>query len=482
MAAFAAVMHKFVATCDADVLSTVEAAAVERLAVAYARYPSEVDMKSEAWYSACTELLEAAEATSQRLGIRPASRQYRDTFTVNYRALFPDNARHYRVDVYRASLDQCAAIWVNGDTFEFSARVLRLASELQSAVMALGARLKTRSGANGAREIRSLLVKMDTAWANFEKGYISELIAIEEQARRYLVRAVEHESRLQTLERSNVKNQEYLDERRRFVACIGQLNSVANSKRRGRDDFTVDVLDCAENVLRCCSSSASDCDVARTLATEVVESYSAMRRYIREVGSCLECVDPNLCKNAGLVERLVDWEESWELGVQYVQKTILLKALCNVVAEVRAAQDLVPKLVAMRENYDAEFFLALPRLLWLAFLDEPERCAPLFEALLPNRFNAGKLGADLTEFLQQYRRTTESVPSHMLVKQAVFGPGSTQGPKGTSEIAEGFLREMEGWSMEMQRRCPEDWNQCSSVIVRCLDGIQNGDRNGEFRV
>ena len=44
------------------------------------------------------------------------------------------------------------------------------------------------------------------------------------------------------------------------------------------------------------------------LPEDVVGSFEAMRRYLREVKKCLERVDPHLCNNVGLVARLVDWE------------------------------------------------------------------------------------------------------------------------------------------------------------------------------
>lgn len=33
---------------------------------------------------------------------------------------------------------------------------------------------------------------------------------------------------------------------------------------------------------------------------------------------------------------------------------------------------------------------------------------------------------------------------------------------------EGLMRELESWSMELQRYCPEDWNECINVLVRCI--------------
>ena len=41
------------------------------------------------------------------------SLRYRSSFTINYRALFPDESRNYRVDILEASVEQNAVIWVS---------------------------------------------------------------------------------------------------------------------------------------------------------------------------------------------------------------------------------------------------------------------------------------------------------------------------------------------------------------------------------
>ena len=64
----------------------------------------------------------------------------------------------------------------------------------------------------------------------------------------------------------------------------------------------------------------------------MVESFAAMRRYLREVEPRLELLDAQLRNNAGLVSRLEDFEESWEVGVRYVQNPRLLDAICDIVA------------------------------------------------------------------------------------------------------------------------------------------------------
>merc|ERR1719379_2435780 len=115
-----------------------------------------------------------------------------------------------------------------------------------------------------------------------------------------------------------------------------------------------------------------------------------MRTYFREVARCLERVDPHLSSNVGLVSRLVDWEESWEVGLRYVQHSRLLHAVCDVVSEIRQAQRLVPALTSMCEDCDVELFLVLPRIIWLRFLAEPSNLTPLLKNLLPHKFSEAR--------------------------------------------------------------------------------------------
>merc|ERR1719183_2785694 len=86
---------------------------------------------------------------------------------------------------------------------------------------------------------------------------------------------------------------------------------------------------------------------AHVLSTHVVESFEAMRVYLREVQNCLERVDPHLCNNSGLVARLCDWEESWEQGARYVLREDLLASLCDLAGELRAVQRMEPALADM---------------------------------------------------------------------------------------------------------------------------------------
>jgi hypothetical protein len=454
-------------------------------------------------------------ACAMRLDAAP--RAYRIGFTINYRALFPDDARNYRVDVLEASVEQHAVIWVNGDNFSFSPEAMRRAEALQQSCVDLKtclgrwAQAVDKSRKPSRNELEHALMAVDKAWANFEHKYITELISIEEKARQLIVDAIQHEQRLTHLEQllgdgkgtSDCKDSAK-QEIAKLVGCIAKLNSIANVRRKGRDDLAAEILFAAQRAMKRCTkgdqeSFESEADAAaRILATDVVESFEAMRNYLREVNKCLERVDPHLCNNAGLVARLVDWEESWEIGAKYVQHEPLLHAVCDVVATVRGAQKLAPALVDMCNDCDVELFMVLPRIIWLRFLVEPTGLSELLKTLLPHRFGGGgddeskPWDASLAAFIGKFRAFEETVsggaPPEMvsvnptvwktLVKRVVSGESCEKAyghlsPR-TRHVAvpavEELLHLLEGYSIELQRHCAEDWNQCSAILVQCLSG------------
>jgi len=538
---------------EPQALTPAEDTACARLASSFNRLQLDesgrVETKSEVGFKACASYLKALEAAARALRLEAVPRSYRANFTINYRALLPDEARNYRVDILEASVEQYAVIWVNGDKFEFSAEAMRRAAELQLAWSDVGALLRQWDKAEDeARPVqtrlRTALVALDVSWANFEMKWISELISIEDKARGLVVKAVELEHSLQLLEEQEQdidKRQRlpaYQDELRRLVAAVSRLNSVANVRRKGRDDLRADVLNVSVATLQRCNAAeargqASDAhQAARILATDVVESFAAIRDYFCEVERCLERVDPHLGNNEGLVARLVDWEESWEVGARYIMDEGLLGAVCDLVQCIREAQTMAPEFTRMCEDCDVELFMVLPRLIWLRFLALPGTHAELLASLLPHRFglapedpaspnsaaaprstaaaaprasapmtllssspgnspaaskgSVGKLDGELEAFKARFQQLAQQIAGlgqpadtaqkgavwQALVRRAVAGSSDADG--GLAEPAraamEELMRELETWSMELQRHCPEDWNQCSAVLLQCLEG------------
>jgi len=492
------------------------------------------EVGSEAGYSACAIFLTAVETTAKAMNLEAASRHYRRKFSANYRALFPDDARHYRVDVLEASADQHSAIWVNGDKFELSPEAICHAEALQKAWSELSQLLESCSSDERVKqparsELSGILNALDTAWASFEFRYITELIEIEEQARRLIIKAVENETKLGSLgdQRGSA---EFLQVQAALVQCVAHLNSVANFRRKGRDDLRHDILESAVAVVErsgltsqtiisagegkefanAAIKEAIGKSAGVSMAIDVVASFEAMRRYLQQVKKCLERVDPHLCNNSGLVARLVDWEESWEVGARYVRQEYLLQATNDIVAEFRLAGRAAPSFTTMCIDCDVELFLVLPRMVILCCLQDPAAPrAGLMQSLLPHRYpalaNDGMYSlaedAELASLLGQFRQvlnllgTTSGSSSNSsswktLVQRAVGGNDNAEDslrklPSQVHDHVEALMRAVEGWSLELQRHCAEDWNQCSSVLVQCLNGgsqKQHLQSGGKFQV
>mmetsp|Transcript_3109 Transcript_3109/g.8761 ORF Transcript_3109/g.8761 Transcript_3109/m.8761 type:complete len:507 (-) Transcript_3109:42-1562(-) len=492
-------------------LSASETAAVEQLVATRSqpRDESPADGEAEGFPASTEEFLSQVEHLANALGLDPGDRGYRTRFSANYRALFPDGARRYRIDVLEASADQ-PAIWVNGDKFELSAEAMACAEALQQAWAGVSDVLDRWSGAATAlarptrQDFTTALNQLDAAWADFEERYVSELIVIEARARNVLMRAIEQESALSLMGMRRYSS-DFRDAQHRLVGSISRLNAVANFRRKGRDDLKGDILDSAQEVLRRCDAGEEP-DLAlravRCLASDVVESFEAMRKYFREVSRCLERVDPHLCNNSGLVARLVDWEESWEVGAKYVRDSQLLAAVSTTVVQVKASQELSPTLEEMFVDCDAELFLVLPRLVWIYYIAEPSHpCAGLVRHLLPHRFKADsaqpQAGEELQKFVDHFAQVVQTLGNprralERLTKRAIAGSFEVADPTPKSDEAarkhravEGLMRELEGWSLELQRHCPEDWNQCIALIIQCLQAEDEKPKprgDGAFQV
>eukprot|EP00929_Paragymnodinium_shiwhaense_P110749 TRINITY_DN7798_c0_g1_i2.p1 TRINITY_DN7798_c0_g1~~TRINITY_DN7798_c0_g1_i2.p1 ORF type:complete len:540 (-),score=93.44 TRINITY_DN7798_c0_g1_i2:70-1689(-) len=528
-----------------DALGRSDMGALERLALSHGQlltiHSSRLDTSSDEGIRACARYLTELEEAMRVLGARIADRSYRKKFTKNYRQLFSQEGRNYRVDVLEASVQQHATIWVNGEKFEFSGEVMRLASALQwhwdSMSELLNTWTRAAAGEWGMKkplrsQVQEVMTALDFAWSAFEQRYIAELIQIEQKAREMMVEAIEHQRNLDRLDSQHGKEltAAHKEEQRHLVACLARLNSVANSRRKGRDDLSVDVLHAAMLVLQenrrqvnsqsSCNEDGGGKGAAVALAVDVVESFDAFRWYLREVGQRgIELIDPHLSNNEGLVSRLVDWEESWELGNHYLLRPEMLTALCDLVSELKLAQEANPEFADMCAMCDVDLFLVLPRIVWLCFLTKPALHRDLLKNLLPHRFSpiakSGK-GDILPRHMQatsdnedhelkNVRRSFWEVSSALakLTGGTVFEDGGkidrrvwksllasvvsgfdnqNVGDSGSTQLGKDFMRELEKWSIELQRHCPQDWNQCSAVLIQCISQEQEKCRRGPFRV
>lgn len=521
-------------------LGPAETEALARLTAMHRSLPVDgdyLDTRSQEGVRACEAFLAGIAELSVVMQAEQASRAYRSSFTASYASLFPcKDSRGYRLEILEASATQYHAMWANGERHYFTSLSLLRARELQKAWLELGTMLE--HWADGARhvwlagplsctDLQCTLVTFDAAWAQFEQVHISELITMEQRALDVLVQAAEHEHLLGLLERRHrndrralLQRADYRGAHDRLSALVARMSSAANDRRRGREDLDADVLLEAMSLvqLSCVEQAQAglDEDTARAtswLARHVVESFAALRRYLREAYGCIERVDPHLRNNAELVALLASWEESWEIGRRYLQNATLCGLLGRLAAQLRVAQGLVPAFGAMCATCDAELFLVLPRIMWLCFLEEPSTYAVQMSKMLPHLFvgaggpsetpggsDALELGPELLALAGQFRSArrllvqaaapasaaaVEQSARHTLLRLAAIG----RAPAGQQDhllpdwlcstarhAVEDLMHTLERWSIELQRHRPDEWNQWCAIVMRYVnDGSELQD-------
>merc|ERR1711871_311718 len=149
------------------------------------------------------------------------------------------------------------------------------------------------------------------------------------------------------------------------------------------------------------------------------------------------------------------------VGRDYVQDVEMLTIVCELVSFLKKAEKLEPALAEMTQECGAEFCLCLPRLVWLHFLQDPEKHMKLLQRFLPHRFVSDTKDSDRPwdssiedlwcrygeaerELAPLTKRVAEEgcTVSRFLVQSVVAGPNSASqpdfaihlGPKSDSSV------------------------------------------------
>jgi hypothetical protein len=208
--------------------------------------------------------------------------------------------------------------------------------------------------------------------------------------------------------------------------------------------------------------------------------------YLYAVDPIMDKVDPILRNNAGLVERLADLEEAWEMVMKYVEDAGMRCALDAVCSTLTSLQKTEPMFLQMCSGCDAELFLVIPRLILLAFLLDPTKDA-LMKTLLPCKVDLSASGSYCTwkTLVHTFEGNVRKSPdfADFLVCQVLHGPGAEETnefiPKELQDIIRGFMRDLEYWSLELQRHKASDWNAFCALLVQHLDPDHKKDRRVE---
>ncbi|KAL8455534.1 hypothetical protein Emag_000663 [Eimeria magna] len=315
-------------------------------------------VKTEDGFAACKAFLQALARASDLLGIRPQSRAYRNQFTKNYKALFPDHKRHYRVDVLEASQEGYSIIYVNGERYDFHATVIERGTCFREAwaktldVLNAMQHVNLSASPFWRSELVPVLVELDSKWAAFEEEYILELIQIERKARRYVMDVIFLENQLLYLDgavaslvsQGNANQtahlrvwQQWQSCRRQYVKKVFRLNAVANYRRKGHSNLDLGVLEASENIIKTSESEPGHIySAVEHMAAECVTSFNDFRGHINELGQSPERVDPHLGNNHVLVSHLCRVEETWQLAQKYLRDTQRLRDLLSLIEFISA--------------------------------------------------------------------------------------------------------------------------------------------------
>lgn len=261
--------------------------------------------------------------------------------------------------------------------------------------------------------------------------------------------------------------------------------------------MTIDVLEAAadaffNNDTATNVDSSGNSDIVRAfkaarrhLASKVLGSFADLRSYLEQAGNNKKRLDPQLRNNTALVQHLVAWEDSWELGARFLVKPDLLEAMCNVAAQAAHAQRDVPEFASLLEDQDADLFLILPRLVLLCGLAVPAH-STLTEHFLPHHFgqsdsrkqSARILSRGMSELVEDFNQSnvilgaSKTWHKKVLIRRAILGVGKghkTNARNDDEEAMNHFMLRLEGFSMELQRHQPESWNRCCSVLMQCIE-------------
>jgi len=408
-----------------------------------------------------TLLMEALEHTCHLIGMLLDEREYRNDFTANYRSLFikEGKTRLFRLDLLHAAQEEIGAIWVNGDRYAFPTETLAAGRKLAtkwsyltewfSASIIPSKTVSCSRSQETIEEFQDLMTPVDQAWVIFEELYVKRLIFIESCAKQILVKAVRME---ESLTAADLNDPTSIHEARgKLVEVINRLNSVGNNEGKGRSDLGVEILQLAEKPL--------ELDVElNCLARDICTSFHDIRAYFRSVSTSLDLMEPHMAHNIQLAQRLLCWEESWEIGKKFLVDENMRVALVSLVRHVREVcsdgmNDFEEKLAMC----DADALWAVAKLVILQFVSSPTSDG-LCREFLPECW---KNDESLLSLMHQYKRLPASAHVHLY--------RCATGCEEPNALVEFFWKEIEAVATRLQRRHPTQWNRFVMVFLRCYD-------------
>ena len=295
---------------------------------------------------------------------------------------------------------------------------------------------------------------------------------IEADARRFISDAISSEMELHSLEiREKARGRilldfdEYHKLREKLTKQLGQLNTVANSEGKGREDLSIDILISAEGIMRRVSPNQSR--AVRSLAEQIRNSFMNLRYLLRKYEQNIEIVDPQLKNNPELVEALLAYETSWEKGKAYFTHGKTCSQLIHVSQIIEATSEKYKEFEEQIEYRDADIFLTIPCLLILKGLEnnDKEICKYFLSGIDDPKTKYGKMFLELKELYQKAGEGLNYYDYYNHIERLILNiPSENQILKENKEI-DGVVHIIKQLSIELQRAKPAEWNSFLDVLL-----------------
>lgn len=421
--------------------------------------------------------------------LKEEDRSYRLLFPEEYQDLFEDGSLFYLPEILDSAQDDTSFYILNGETFLFTEEVIQCGNNLYTSFTALlenlngfVIKIKEEFLYSGIKEIKSniseLLVEFDRKWVKYEEKIINEIITIERKSRRLIFEGIKVEMELTHYElRANVRgkilydDREYNKVRDQFIKIIIELNTVANTEGKGRDDLNIDILLKAERVLRQVSDSKSR--GMRKLAESIKTSLFGLRVLFRQYNQCVEGVNPQLKYNKELVDALYEFEINWEKGKEYLMDQFKYHQLLSFSQTIEVLKEKYSKyqISELLDSSDPTIFLSLPSIIILQSLSERKQMEIVNE-YIPNLLSPN----DENQHLYNQLKTVKSIIDNQvldpyctynLLERYILFDNTRDQDIIDTEIEkyiqmpqlEEFKKNIKILSMQLQRYKPSEWNK-----------------------
>jgi hypothetical protein len=448
------------------------------------------DLESEEDLSIFRRFLKNLERLCELFKVPTHPRDYRNNFSNAYKILYEENCLCYLTEILDSAQESYPHLWVNGEKYLFSKEVLdggeRLVNEFFSVQHVLRNSYTKICHENFCtldtikQDIVSTLEVFDHIWTKYERTYIEELMAIENQARRFIIRAIEIEKCLTSIEiwekvkgKIFVINEEYSLNRKKLCKIISKINSVANVEGKGRDDLDYEILEEAESILRRVTKQQSN--AVRILAEKIRQSFSKIRQLLRKYEMGLESVDPQLRNNRDLVDSLMEYESSWEKGKNYFLDPAKCKYLIHFSHIIETTSEKLREFKEQVETRDADIFVSIPSLLVLRNLDNEDKNIVNFflPQLSDPSTSLSELYGELQELFGTFKQTyARDYQYYNIIEKELIGIDLLpEEKKAASEFAGfvGMVNKVKRLAMELNRSSPLEWNSLLDASMEVLE-------------